>query len=105
MNSPRQGDLWWGESPEREGRPYLVMTRDEAIPVLRNIVVATVTRTVRGIASELPLGRDEGLMAECAVSLDNLVTVPKSMLTRRLGRLGGERSGELCAAVASAFDC
>lgn len=105
MNGPRQGDVWWGETPAGKGRPYLVLTRDAAIPVLRTIVVASVTRTVRGIGSELRLGLDEGLALDCAASLDNLLTFPKTMLTRRLGRLGEVRSGELCAAIESAFDC
>jgi mRNA-degrading endonuclease toxin of MazEF toxin-antitoxin module len=31
---PARGEVWWGEAPD-ERRPYLVLTRDEAIPVLR----------------------------------------------------------------------
>ncbi len=105
MSGPQRGDVWWGETPERKGRPYLVLTRDEAIPVLRSIVVAPVTRTVRGIESELAMGRAEGLSVDCAASFDSLATFPKGMLTRRLGRLAESRTHEMCAALTSAFNC
>jgi Arc/MetJ-type ribon-helix-helix transcriptional regulator len=36
-----------GEAPDAKGRPYLVLTRDETIPVVRTILVAPVTRTIR----------------------------------------------------------
>ena len=35
-----QGEVWWGETPDAKGRPYLILTRDEAIPVLRTVLVA-----------------------------------------------------------------
>jgi mRNA interferase MazF len=58
--------------------PVVVLTRDEALPRLRNVVVALVTRTIRGIETEVQLGPAEGMPVECAVSLDNLRTVPKA---------------------------
>src|SRR4029453_9851115 len=33
VTEPPRGDLWWGDAPDAKGRPYLVLTRDEAIPV------------------------------------------------------------------------
>jgi mRNA interferase MazF len=105
VTEPRQGDVWWGEAPDAKGRPYLVVTRDEAIPVLRTIVVAPVTRTVRRIPTEVPLGGDEGLPFDCAASMDNVLTFPKSMLVRRLGGLAEPRRRELCGALRAAADC
>lgn len=103
--TPRQGDVWWGESPEAKGRPYLVITRDQAIDVLRTVLVAPVTRTVRSIPTEVPLGPDEGLLTECAATVDNALPFPKSMLVRRMGSLAPDRLGELCAAWSAAADC
>jgi mRNA interferase MazF len=105
VSEPARGEIWWGEAPDSKGRPYLVLTRDEAIPVLRTIVVAPVTRTVREIPSEIPLGQREGLPTECVASLDAVLTFPKSMLVRRMGELTPSRRPELCGAVAAAFDC
>jgi len=49
---PQRGEVWWGEVEEAGRRPFLVMTRSAAIPVLRSVLAAPVTRTVRGIPSE-----------------------------------------------------
>lgn len=105
MSPPRQGDVWWGETPAAKRRPYVIITRDEAIPVLQMIVVAPVTRTVRGIESELPLGPEEGLPMACAATFDNLTTMPKGMLVARAGSLARGRRHELCAALRAAADC
>jgi mRNA interferase MazF len=102
---PRQGDIWWGESPEAKGRPYLVITRDQAIAVLRTVLVAPVTRTVRSIPTEVPLGPDEGLFTACTATLDNVLPFPKSMLVRRMGSIAPERRSALCAAWAATADC
>lgn len=105
MSDPRRGELWWGEAPDQKGRPFLVLSRDEAIPVLNAVLVAPVTRSVRGIRSEIPLSRAEGLLVECAASFDNVLTFPKAMLTRRMGMLSVGRLGELSGAMRAAIDC
>lgn len=105
MNEPARGEIWWGEAPDAKGRPYLVLTRDDAIPVLRTILVAPVTRTIRGIPTEVPLGAQEGLPADGVASLDNVLTFPKAMLVRRLGSLAPARRAEPCEALRAATDC
>jgi mRNA interferase MazF len=102
---PSRGEVWWGEVPQVGRRPYVVLTRDVAIPVLRRVVVAPVTRTIRGVPSELPLGRDEGLDVDCVASMDNVLTLSKSMLVQRIGALRPERRHELCQALSAAVDC
>lgn len=105
MVAPARGDVWWGEAPDVKARPYLVLTRDEAIPVLRRILVAPVTRTVRGIPTEVPLGPAEGLPIECVASFDNVVTMPLAHLVRRMGALAPGRREEPCEALRAATDC
>lgn len=100
-----RAEIWWGEAPDAKGRPYLVLTRDEAIPVLRTVLVAPVTRTIREIPTEVPLGTDEGLPVASAATMDNVIAFPKSMLVRRMGALSPERRHELCRALAAAVDC
>jgi mRNA interferase MazF len=82
-----------------------VLTRQEAIPVMRNIVVAMVTRTIRDIPSEVRLERRDGMPVECAVSLDNLRTVPRALLTEPVTRLSGQRMHEVCRALGIATGC
>ena len=101
----RQGEVWWGETPDEKGRPYLVISRDQVIDVLRAVLVVPVTRTIRSIPSELALGPDEGLLVESAAPFDSLRPFDPSLLVRRLGALDVARRGELCAALRAAADC
>jgi mRNA interferase MazF len=82
----------------------LVVTRSEAVGVLTAIVVAPVTRNVRSIPTEVPLGEDAGLPADCAAAFDNLQRVRRSALTERVGDIGLRR-GEICAALRALADC
>lgn len=100
-----RGEVWWGESPEHKGRPYLVVSRDAANAVMRRVLVAPVTSRIRGVPSELALGRSEGLSQESAASFDNVRPFPKSMLVRKLGALSARRRHELCAVAAATLDC
>jgi mRNA interferase MazF len=105
VSEPARGEIWWGEAPDAKGRPYLVLTRDDAIPVLRTILVAPVTRTIRGIPTEVLLGAEEGLPTEGVASLDNVLAFPKALLVRRLGTLAAGRRLVPCEALRAATDC
>lgn len=84
-----RGDVWAADLPAPFGRrPVVVLTRDTAIPVLGSVVGAVVTSTVRGHVAEVQVNADEGLRHLSAVNCDNLVTVDKARLVRRLGALG-----------------
>ncbi len=103
MNAPQQGEIWWAESEDKR-RPYLIVTRSEAIPVLTKVVAAPVSRTVRGIPTEIALGPSEGLHVECAASFDNLEPILRSALTERAGTLGPRRP-EICGTLRALADC
>jgi mRNA-degrading endonuclease toxin of MazEF toxin-antitoxin module len=51
------------------------------------------------------LGRDDGMPEDCALSLDNLTTVPKALLTERITRLTPAKLGDLCVALNVATGC
>lgn len=104
MSHPAQGEIWWAETEDKR-RPVLVVTRSEAIPVLTWLVVAPVTRTVRGIPTEIALGPEEGLPEPCAASFDNVQPIRRSFLTQRVGLLDEGRRDELCRALSSLADC
>ena len=105
MNEPRRGEVWWGEIEDVGRRPFLVMSRSAAIPVLHNLLAAPITRTVRGIPSEVRLGVDDGMPTDCAVSFDNLRVVPKRYLVDRVCSLDPVRMVEACRALRHAVDC
>jgi mRNA interferase MazF len=105
VSDPHRGEIWWGEIEGIGRRPFLVMTRSAAIPVLHSVLAAPVTRTVRNIPTELRLGIDDGMPAECAASFDNLRVVPKAYLVGRQCVLGAVRLVEACRALRAAVDC
>jgi len=99
-----RGEVWWGETPDEKGRPFLIVSRDAANEVMRRVLVAPVTRRVRGVPSELALGASEGLPVASVASFDNLRPFPKAMLVRQLGSLG-PRQHEICRAAGATLDC
>jgi mRNA interferase MazF len=100
-----RGEVWWVEHPEAGRRPACVLTRQAAIPVLSSVLVAPATRTVRGIPTEVMLIREDGMPEDCALSFDNLTTVPKALLTTRITTVPEARLSELCHALRVASGC
>lgn len=86
-------------------RPVLVVTRDDAIPVLTRVIVAPITRTVRHIPIEIALGPDDGLPVDCAASFDNIQAINRHLLTERAGALPPAGRHEICRTLAALADC
>jgi mRNA interferase MazF len=93
------------EHPETGVHPVCILSRQAAIPVLRTVLVAPATRTVRGIPTEVVVGPEDGMPRECALTLDNVAAVPKSLLTERITHLAAAKLAELCTALAIATGC
>jgi mRNA interferase MazF len=105
MAEPAQGEVWWANLDQPTGRrPVLVLTRDSILRRLTNVTHAPLTRTIRKIPSEVILTPADGVPHPCAVSLDNIGTVPKARLDRRITRLSRERMIEVWEAIRFAFD-
>lgn len=100
-----RGDICWFDFPDEGRRPALVLTRSEAIPVLQRVLVAPVTRTIRGIPTELRLDQADGMPQECVVSFDNVRQVPRLLLSDPITSLEGKRMHEVCQALAIATGC
>jgi mRNA interferase MazF len=81
-----------------------VLTREAAIDVLTAITCVPITRTVRGIRSEVEVGPDEGLPEPSVISCDNLLTVPKSFIEEPVGRLHLDARVRLDQALRYALD-
>jgi mRNA interferase MazF len=87
-----------------KARPVLVLTRELVRPYMTRVTVAPITSTIRGLSSEVRVGRANGLDNEGVVSCDNIVTVPKSAVGRRIGYLLQSQENALSIAIRSAFD-
>lgn len=105
MTDLAQGQIWWANLPDPSGyRPVLILTRTDAIPTLHYVTIAPLTRTIRGIESEVPLDPSDGVPTRCAISLDDLFTVEQDLLVRPIATLSAERMNEVREALHAAFD-
>jgi mRNA interferase MazF len=100
-----QAEIWFMETPNQKCRPVLVVSRDEVIPVLNNVVVAPITSTIRNIPTCIPVGPAEGIDHDSVATFDNLAAVPKSVLTQRLGKLGADGRRRICEALDAVANC
>lgn len=100
----KQFEIWWAEMPEPTGRrPVLLLSRDDAYNYLSKFVAVEITSTIRHIASEVPLGDEEGLPRDFVANCDNLRMVPKLALNRCAGRLAPERWVEVKRAIGASL--
>lgn len=95
-----RGEIWNFEfkKPDK-ARPVVILTRQEMIPHLHTVTVAPLTRTIRGVGSEILLGPSEGLKEHSAINLHHLMTVPKSGLHRFVASLSTEKMDQIKAAM------
>lgn len=93
------------ETPNQKRRPVLIVSRDEVIPVLNNVVVAPLTSTIRDVPTCIPIGPEEGINHDSVATFDNLAAVPKSVLTTRLGGLGVGGRRQICEALDALANC
>lgn len=85
-------------------RPVLVLTRDVARHAMTKVTVAPITSSIKGLSSEVAIGPRNGLDHECAVSLDNILTIPADRLGRTVGFLAEDQERLLARAIVLAFD-
>ena len=69
----KRGEVRWYtfRVPDKR-RPVLILTRDEVIDRLNEIIVVPVTRTIRGLAIEVVLTPDDGMPVTCALNFDHI---------------------------------
>ena len=101
----RRGEVWWADLPAPVGRrPVLLLSRNAAYRVRTSVTVGLITRTVRDIPVEVPLGKEDGMPARCVVNLDDMLTIPKSCLKERLTVLSPQKMAAASRAVRFALD-
>jgi len=84
----------------------LVLTRDPVADRIGSVVVAALTRTRRGLVSELVLTPDDdGVPTECVVNFDNVHTVTRRAFRRRVTVLSPPRMAQACRTLRDAFGC
>jgi mRNA interferase MazF len=98
----RRGDICWCEL--EKSRPVVILTREALIPHLNNLTVAPLTTRVRGVASQVILETFDGVLERCAISLDNIQTVPKDSLGNLITTLTRTRVRQIQRAAIFALE-
>jgi len=84
----------------------VVLTRDPVADRIGSVVVAALTRTRRGLVSELDLSSEvDGVPSDCVVNFDNIHTLPREVFRRWVATLSASRLAEVCRVMAAAIGC
>ena len=94
--------LHWATLDKR--RPVLVLTRELMVGRMSTVTVAPVTSTIHGIATELPVGVQNGLDRPSAVKCDQIMSIPIQQLHEACGFLLDAQELALHEAIQAAFD-
>lgn len=85
-------------------RPVLVLTRDVIRPHLNQVTVAAITSTIRGLSTEVPVGRRNGLAHDSVVNCDLVYAIPVADLGEQIGWFYPDQEDALSEAIRLAFD-
>jgi mRNA interferase MazF len=101
----QRGEIWFAATPGGD-RPVLVLTRDPVADRIGSIVVAALTRTHRGLISEVDLTVErDGVPSDCVINFDNVHTLPRGVFRRLVTTLSAARMAEAGRALAAATGC
>jgi mRNA interferase MazF len=101
----RRGELWFAETSGGD-RPVLVLTRDPVADRIGAVVVAALTRTRRGLVSEVALtAAEDRVPSDCVINFDNIHTLPRTAFRRRITRLSPARLYEVCRTLRASTGC
>jgi mRNA interferase MazF len=100
----QRGEIWFAATPGGD-RPVLVLTRDPVADRIGSVTVAALTRTRRGLASELVLTTADGVPTEGVVNFDIIHTIPRDRFRRRVTTLSPARMADACRTLQAATGC
>ena len=92
-----------GADPRRS-RVFVVVSRQAAIDSrYSSVICAPVYSSIHGLKSQVQVGISEGLKHESAIHCDELISLPKSVLTDYVGTLSQSKLLELNESLAVAI--
>lgn len=101
----QRGEVWFALAPDGD-RPVLVLTRDPVADRIAAVVIAVLTRTRRGLVSELELAASEdGVPTDCVVNFDNIHTIERARFRRFVTKLSEGRMEQACRRLQNATGC
>jgi mRNA interferase MazF len=101
----QRGEIWFAATPGGD-RPVLVLTRDPVADRIGAVVVVALTRTIRGLVSELELTPAvDGVPSACVANFDNIHTLPRDAFRRQVAALSAGRMRDVCRSLQAALGC
>ena len=100
--SPRRGEVWLAQLDKV--RPVIILTRNPMGTYLNALLAVPITRTERGLGSEVRVGPEDGIRVASVANLDNLALVRQERLLRRVGRARSTTLAAICQALAFTVD-
>jgi mRNA interferase MazF len=85
--------------PPDKRRPVLLLTRDAVIDQLGEIIAVPVTRTIRGLATEIVLTSDDGMPVARAANFDHDGLAQRGRIGAPIAELRAERWSEVRTAL------
>ena len=99
------GEVWWADVPNDNIRPVVVLTRSRVANRLHAVVVAPITSTARGLATEVAMGSAEGVREGSVANLDNTMLLHQSAFGRKCGQVDAAKWPEFCRAIHKMMGC
>lgn len=105
----RRGELYSVSKPGAKGpkrrRVFVIVSRRALIDSkFSTVMCAPVYSRHDGLSTQVRIGTDEGLKQASSIHCDELVSLPKSLLTRYVGRLDDNKIEELDRALLTALE-
>jgi mRNA interferase MazF len=105
----KRGDLYRVSHPSsrdpKKSRVFVVVSRQAVIDSRFSTVICAPVYSVRhGLSTQVPVGVEEGLKHDSSIHCDELVSLPKSMLTNYIGTLSAQKTQQLDFALGIALD-
>lgn len=101
----KRGEVWWVRFPPPAGRrPAVLISRNQAYRIRAAVTVVPITRTIRTIPVEVPLGADNGVPRPSVANADNIATVPKTWVEQYLTTLSPTKLEALERAIKFALN-
>jgi mRNA interferase MazF len=100
----KRGEVWFAATPGGD-RPVVVLTRDPVADRIGHVVVAALTRTRRGLVSEVALTPADGVPTDCVINFDNIHTIGRDRFRRHVADLPPARMAEACRALTDSVGC
>ncbi len=100
---PKRGEIWLAELDKK--RPVVVLTRDPLGSYLHSVLVGPITSTIRGLSTEVAVGKRDGINRSSVINLDNMQLLDRTALKRRVGRVSALTMRNICECVSIAIGC